>query len=395
MRILGVPVGALIKVGAFSAVSVVLTVLLAIQIGNLQLFSNTYTVEAAFTDATGVFEGDAVKLAGVDVGRVSGTRIEDGKAVVTFEVEEEVRLTDQSRVGIRWRNVLGLRFLYLFPGEGGKPLEPGDRIPVERTDTAGDIGKFLNQLGPILQAIDPEKANAFLQAMNTALAGNEATVRALFSEGAVLADQLGAMDEEIQSLLRSSDKIMAAYASQNRAIGQIIDDLDLLGGSLAGMTEDVNSLVTNFAVVQEELLRLQQDSRADIDAGLQSLSSVTATLAKNREAVERLLCSAPRGVVPYALTTSWGEWFNVRIVEFVVKDREGNIIANAKEDSTARADEAPPTIVCPEGAPVEALGNADPTKPRSAQASAQQRNGGLDAWLSTVVGGGGGQREGS
>lgn len=389
MRLLGVPTGVLAKVAAFTAISAVLTVLLAIRIGNLSLFSDRYTLEAAFTNATGVFAGDSVKLAGVDVGRVSGTRIEDGKAVVTFEVDRTVTLTDQSRVGIRWRNVLGLRYLYLFPGEGaGRTLEDGERIPVERTDTAGDIGELLNSLGPILRAIDPDKANAFLQAMNTALAGNEAIVRGLVSQGAVLATDLAEVDREIQSLIRSSDRILSAYAGQNRALGSVIDDLDVVGGSLAGMTSEVNSLITNFAVVQEELARLQRDSRGDIDAGLHSLNAVSATLAKNREALERTLCSTPMGVAPYFLTTSWGEWFNVRIVEFVVKDREGNEISSAAEDSSARDDEAPPVIECPEGRSVEVHYDGAGGF-RQAASARQQDNGGLDAWLRSVTGEGG------
>ena len=383
MRILGARGSTFIKVVVFTAMSALLTVLLAIRIGNLQLFRGTYTVEAEFANASGVFPGDIVKLAGVDVGRVEETRIEDGKAVVSFEVDEEIPLTTASRVGIRWRNVLGLRFLYLYPGEGGTPLEDGARIPISQTETAGDIGELLNNLGPILQAIDPDKANAFLEAMNTALAGNEALVGSLLSRGGLLATDLAEDEEHIRSLIRSSDRILGAYASQDRELGSIIDDLDLIGGALAGMTDDINSLVVNFAVVQEELDSLQRDSRADIEASLVHLAGVAGNLARNREALERTLCSLPTGVAPYFQTTSWGEWFNVRIIEIVVKDNQGNIISRQQEGQENRDDQAPPVVECPEGRPVRIFYDERGTK-ATETAVAQP---GLDTWITAVTGG--------
>jgi phospholipid/cholesterol/gamma-HCH transport system substrate-binding protein len=302
-----------------------------------------------------------VKLAGVDVGRVTGTEIEDGKAVVTFKVNGDVELSADSRVAIRWRNVIGLRFLYVFPGGSGPVLEDGDRIPITQTDSAGDIGALLNRLGPILKAIDPQKANAFLDAMNTALAGNEEIVRALLTQGAGLAGDLGDIDEEIKTLITSSDKILGAYARQGDDIGRIVDDLDVLGGELAEITDTVNSLVVNFGVVQTELDRLLRENRATIDADFRLLDSVLGTLADNRKRLARTLCSLPPGVLPYDKTSSWGEWFNVRIVEFVVMDDQSNIIASGGEEEDQRPHDAAPAIDCPRGepAPVDVPDDAD------------------------------------
>src|SRR5439155_24936663 len=131
--------------------------------GKLRMLSSTHGVSAVFQNAAGVFKGHAVKLAGVDVGRVTGTEIQDGHAVVHFNVDDDVKLTTDSIVAIRWRNILGLRFLYVYPGDGsGRKLDDGATVPLSHTEDAGDIGQFLNELGPILQAIDPQKANAFL-----------------------------------------------------------------------------------------------------------------------------------------------------------------------------------------------------------------------------------------
>ena len=336
------------KVVAFAVVAVLSTIALGMRIANLGFFGATNQYEAVFDNASGVFPGDAVKLAGVDVGRVTDTEFENGTAVITFSVDEEVPVTTTTNVGVRWRNVIGLRFLYLFSGTGGEELPDGARIPTDRTDEAGDIGEFLNRLGPILQAIDPEKANAFIDAVNTALSGNEVAIHTLFGEGAYLAGQLGDMDEEISSLIDSSDEIMGAYASQNESIGQIIDDLDTVGGELAGMTTDVNLLVENFAVVQEQMARLLQENEGNIDATIAGLRDVAEILAVRRKDLATTLCSLPAGLAPYDMTSSWGEWFNVRIVEVTFKDERGRTISSSEEDRDDGRD-LDPGYVCSRG----------------------------------------------
>lgn len=378
----GVSRATFLKVVAFAAASVVLTVALGMKIANIGLFGDTYEVEAVFDNASGVFEGDAVKLAGVDVGRVTEARIERGKAVVAFEVDQEVPLTSESRVGIRWRNVIGLRFLYLYPAEGGRPIGEGARIPTSRTDEAGDIGEFLNNLGPILRAIDPEEANAFLDAVNTALAGNEATVQALLTDGAALAGELGEMDQDIGSLVDSSDRIMAAYASQDQAIGQIIDDLEAVAGELAGSTSEINLLVENFGAVQEQLTRILQENRGNIDASVRDLDTLARTLSLHRDDLEHTLCTLPAGAAPYDMTSSWGEWFNVRIAQFTFKDEHGNVISRFTEGPDARADQAVPAHDC--GGAGE--GGRDVDAPDSGPLPVVSTVS-LDSWLASVAGG--------
>jgi phospholipid/cholesterol/gamma-HCH transport system substrate-binding protein len=322
----------LVKVLVFLVISAIFTGALLVKIGNMRLFAHTYSLEAEFADATGIFRGDAVKLAGVDVGRVDSAHIEDGRAIVKFNLDDDIKLTKDSVVSIRWRNVLGQRFLYVNPGSAeGAALNDGDRVPLSQTQTAGDIGEFLNHLGPVLRAIDPDKANAFLDAVNTALAGNEANIQSLVTDGATLATQLAQMDDQIRSLLTSSNTILSTVASQDQALGSIVDNLDLVAARLNDMTSDINSLLVNFSDVQEQLNRLLVENRTNIDVSLRSLRTVARTLAANKKQLETTLCTLPIGLSNYFQTTSWGEWFNVRITQIILKDSSGNTIFTAAE----------------------------------------------------------------
>jgi phospholipid/cholesterol/gamma-HCH transport system substrate-binding protein len=345
----------LAKVLAFVAVSAVFTAVLAMKIGNLQFFQHTYRLSAVFSDASGVFKGDAVKLAGVDVGRVSGAHIQDGHGVVDFTVDDSVKLSRDTVVAIRWRNVLGQRFLYLLPGSGqGPDYHDGDVVPLANTEDAGDLGQLLNELGPILKAIDPDKANAFLDAMNEALSGNEGTVRQLITEGGGLAQRLSGMDQQIQTLISSSDTVMSTYARQDRSISQILDDLDSVGGSLNGMTSNIDSLIVNFAQVQQQLDRLLKQNRGNIDASVGELEALTRLLQGDRSKLAETLCSLPAGVSGYFQTTSWGQWFNVRIVRFTLKDKNDRTLISQGETPQERGSTSQRPYTC--GASVPGTG---------------------------------------
>jgi phospholipid/cholesterol/gamma-HCH transport system substrate-binding protein len=322
----------LVKVFAFSVICVIFTVLLGVKLANSRLFADTYDLKAAFTDATGVMAGDAVKLAGVDVGRVTAAEIKDGVALVTFNVDTNLKLAKDSVIGIRWRNVVGQRFLYVYPGDDDEQLSENDVIPTSQTEDVADIGEFLNRAGPILKAIDPEQANAFLDAMNTALEGNEGDVRNLIDQGAILAKELGATDQEIESLLVNADKIMHAFANQDDAIRHIVEDLDTVGGMLARRTDEVNALVTDFAEVQSQLDTLLKRSSSNIDGTIDNLNVVAATLANNKADLAETLRTTPMGVAGYFQTTTWGEWFNVRIVKALIRDKHGKVLVEESED---------------------------------------------------------------
>src|SRR5207245_1782337 len=107
--------------------------------------------------------------------------------------------------------------------------------------------------------------------------------------------------------------------------------LDQLGGRLRGVTGDINSVVTNFADVQQQLARLLTQNKQNIDVSLSEMASVLGNLARNKAGVARTLCTLPAGLFNYFDTSSWGEWFNVRIVAFSLRNRQSQTVGGAGE----------------------------------------------------------------
>src|SRR4051812_28650495 len=137
MRLFGMDkatASATVKLIIFVLVTTMATTLLAITIGNITFGSKT-PYKAIFSDATGVVKGDDIRIAGVKVGSVDSIDIVDRtQALVSFSVESGTRITDSTFATIRYRNLVGQRYIALSQGSGGPGLvHAGGTIPLSHT----------------------------------------------------------------------------------------------------------------------------------------------------------------------------------------------------------------------------------------------------------------------
>ncbi len=73
-------------------------------------FGGGKNYSADFTNVTGLKEGDFVRIAGVEVGKVGGIKINrDATVHVEFSAKDAVTLTEGTRAIIRYDNVIGGR----------------------------------------------------------------------------------------------------------------------------------------------------------------------------------------------------------------------------------------------------------------------------------------------
>src|SRR5690606_12474333 len=130
-------VPALIRIAVFAAVTVLLTGILAATIANTT-FGPSAGYTARFADASGLHEGDDVRMSGVKIGQVQRISVgEDNRADVHFDIHGERRLPGLVTATVKYRNLIGQRYLSLSADvPESPPLEPGGTIPVERTQPA-------------------------------------------------------------------------------------------------------------------------------------------------------------------------------------------------------------------------------------------------------------------
>ena len=100
------------KVAVFVIVTSILFVILANTMLN-GLSGDKSEFKAEFADVSGLAVGDDVKAAGVRVGRVTDIEVTDDGAMVGFELIDEQKIYDTTRIIMRYQNLLGQRYLQL------------------------------------------------------------------------------------------------------------------------------------------------------------------------------------------------------------------------------------------------------------------------------------------
>ncbi len=116
-----------------------------------------YTLSADFTRIDGLAAGSDVRLAGVNVGKVTDASIDPKSylAHVALTVRPDLELPDDSSAEVISDGLLGGKFLSLVPGGSEKMLKPGGRITITQSAVSLEdlLGKFIFNVGDLTAAV--------------------------------------------------------------------------------------------------------------------------------------------------------------------------------------------------------------------------------------------------
>lgn len=315
-----------VKFGAFVALCTAFLLYLATTIGNTTFGGlvgrgpDAYQLTGAFDDVTGLLEGDNVKVAGVPVGKVLDITTEDGQAVVTVEVRSSTAVPDDTAMSIRWRNLIGQRYVYLEPGDSPVMLSDGDRVAT--TTSVVDLGQLFNQLGPIVGAIDVTQVNEFLDSITQALEGNEASISRTLDDLALLVQGLGERDDAIGSLIDNLAVVAETVADRDAQIESMLDNLAVLSQTFSDNTALLETALVEIGQFNTDLSAVLAANRGEIDGIIANLDLTLGTIEANLEPLEIALDGLDEQAAATFRSSSWGGFLNqdIRCVATVSTD---------------------------------------------------------------------------
>jgi phospholipid/cholesterol/gamma-HCH transport system substrate-binding protein len=310
-----------LKFGTFVLVCLAFTGYLAFTIGNLDvrdpLNRRNYSVTATFEDITGLLPNDNVKIAGVVVGKVTGITTEDGLAVVTFQVDDaHDDIPKNSRAEIRWRNLIGQRYVYLVPGDSPETLQDGDEIALEDTKSVIDLGELFEKLGPIVSSIDPAQVNEFLDTITAALEGREDKVGQALDDLAVLTNALASRDDAIQRMLTNLDTVADTVNRRDAQIETMLENLIVLANTFGENTATLDAALTELASFGTELDSLLDQRSDEIGRILGNVALVTETVRAKLPELDQFLAGFGDASAAIFRAGNRGEFLNQKILCF-------------------------------------------------------------------------------
>lgn len=302
-------IGPLWKSVVFIVVTLLATGLLALTIRNGSAGGPTY--HAVFSDAPSLNKGDDVRLHGVRVGQVTDVSVVARRyAAVTFTLASDIALTAEAKAAIRYRNLIGQRYLSLDPGEDGKRLKAGGTIPLAHTEPALDLTALFNGFQPLFRMLAPEDINALSQQIVAVFQGEGSTVQGLVRHTADLASSLADRDEVIGRVITNLSTVLDDISARSTAVTSLVTDLQQLVSGLAEDRATIGRAVSSMAGLTQSVAALVEQGRPPLKGSVSSLGRFAGTLAAAEEQLKALLAGLPVKLERLGRATGYGGWVN-------------------------------------------------------------------------------------
>jgi len=301
----------LIKSITFILVTVLATVALAATIRN-DSGGATREFHAIFTDATSLNRGDDVRMSGVKIGTVSTVEVVDGRrARVTFTASRTAPLMVGTTAELRFRNLIGQRYISLEPPTGSAPaLRPGYTFDLDHTSPALDLTMLFNGFQPLLQLLDPQDVNNLSGQIVAVFQGEDATVDGLLSSTASLTSTIAEKDEVIGQLITNLSSVLTTVNQRSDQLDTTIVTLDRLVSGLAEDRTTIGSTIEGLGDLTVSVSGLLEETRAPLKKSITSLGDLSANLADAETTLDSFFQTLPTKLETIGRIGSYGSWFN-------------------------------------------------------------------------------------
>jgi phospholipid/cholesterol/gamma-HCH transport system substrate-binding protein len=310
--------GVTTKLTAFTIFTILVTFWLASIIGKLSPFDDTYEIKAVFTDSTGVLNGDAVKIAGVPIGKVTSFEVDGGEAIITMEIAGDVDLPKNSIADIKFLNLLGQRVINILqPNEpSSEELAEGDTIPVQNTSPALDLSVVFNNLRPLIQSTNPDDINTVARAILDVFKGREGDLAKILGNVGELTSTLADRDQRLARLVEDLDKVSGILNDESASVRTSLDEFSSFMEKLADLTPELESAVDKLTTASERFGGVVSRNRANLDQEIEDLATLLNIVNDNLGPLDRVARNLKEVLLATARAHGYGKWFNLYVVNF-------------------------------------------------------------------------------
>jgi phospholipid/cholesterol/gamma-HCH transport system substrate-binding protein len=119
-----------LAVGLFLLIGIFALGFMSIKLGKMEwVGGGGYQIAAVFSSAGGLKVGAVVEIAGVEIGRIKSLNLnEDYQARVVMDINDTVKLQDDTIASIKTKGLLGEKFVDITPGGAEEMIQEGGVI---------------------------------------------------------------------------------------------------------------------------------------------------------------------------------------------------------------------------------------------------------------------------
>jgi phospholipid/cholesterol/gamma-HCH transport system substrate-binding protein len=312
--------GAVVRLTVFAIVCLLATfALLAIYAQFRFERGTTYT--ALFSDISGLENGNFVRVAGVEVGKVTHISINpDTTIAVRFSTDDTVVLTEGTKAAIRYDNLIGGRYLELLEGAGGtRKLNPGATIALDRTAPALDLDALIGGFRPLFRALDPNQVNALSGQLITAFQGQGDSIGSFLTQTAALTSTLADRDQLIGQVVVNLNTVLGSLAGQGDQFAKAVDSLSSLIAGLASRKQDLSNGLAYANAASASISDLLSQARPPIKETVTQTDRAATTVLNDKDFFDDFLNTLPDAYRIMNRQGIYGDFFSFYLCDIVLK----------------------------------------------------------------------------
>jgi phospholipid/cholesterol/gamma-HCH transport system substrate-binding protein len=233
-----------LKIGVMAVLAIALTALLIVSVGGASGFSwERYSLKTTFDNVQGLKSGAIVRVAGVEVGKVTSVELKGSGVEVGLSIrkDNQPRVTTDSRAALASVSLLGESLIELSAASTGTPLKDGDYVkssPLapQIADVTGTAQQGLTEATALLKDIR----------------GGRGTVGQLFTNDALF--------KELDAFISSANKVTASINGTRGTLGRLTNDPKMYDELNASVSE-LHDMVRRINAGEGSLGQLIKDDK--------------------------------------------------------------------------------------------------------------------------------------
>lgn len=305
--------GNTIRAGLFVIVALAILVIGSLWVAGFHLGGAQTTYEVQMKSSAGIRQGDRVRLAGVEVGRVQGVELHPGEewpVVFRVALDAAIAVTEGASARLTADGLLGTPYLEIDPGPAGAPpLAPGspivgvgaasatealsgldelsDRAAVALEEVTLLLQSLSGRTGPLLERFERLLSDDNLDSIRGSLAALRDTLE---ESGPRLSVLLGRLDELATDLDSGVEEIPELTGALQGLVADLRAALGPEGGRLASVLDSAGAGMSAVEMNRGELEAMVRDLReatANLKAFTEAIKERPSRLVRRSRAPDR------------------------------------------------------------------------------------------------------------
>jgi len=246
------------------------------------LLSQKRFLYAVYYKIDGLEQANKVMINGLQIGQVNHLGFSPGssKIVVQLYIKSDIEIPKNSVARIYSTNLLGGKAVEIILGDDTKPIESGDTLIAQLERSMMD--QVNEQVEPLKR-----KALALISSVDSVMS----VIQSIFNENTRLnlANTIDNIRNTLGNLESASSSIDNLLATETNRVNSIMGNLDSITYNLKSNNENINTVLTNFAMLSDSLVEADiPQTIKDANVAINNLKAISEKINSGQGTIGQL-----------------------------------------------------------------------------------------------------------